>query len=358
LKTITRVLACPAALRNLMSVTLAMVALVGSLAFLTSAQASALSVAGSDLAAGTAPSTVAVAVVGSGSVTSSPAGIACPSKCSASFVAGTNVVLTPKASSGWSFDRWGGSCSGDVACAVKVSGLAGIAAQFVVTSPTATTSPGSGRPANFLLDNAYTGTARNGTAGTSAAVTITAITETGAAIAGTLSFASPLAGSGPFIGTVAGNTVKFVMKPTAGSCPTCTDIAFTGTASPLGSISGTWVATLKAGQSEDGTWQVGSNWKGTNDDLTNGITVSMSLVGLSESPTGAVSGEVVYGGPGSGPIVSGSVHGSVVQFTSTPGYVYVYTAGLSASDAMVGTWHNPGYHGTFQLHRVTATSSR
>src|SRR5215469_6967018 len=70
------------------------------------------------------PPTLAVAVVGPGTVTSTPPGINCPPKCGASFAAGTKVVLGAKAKSGGQFLRWGGACTGAVGCNVKVSGLA------------------------------------------------------------------------------------------------------------------------------------------------------------------------------------------------------------------------------------------
>ncbi len=75
--------------------------------------------------------TLAVAVVGPGRVTSTPAGISCPGKCSATFAAGSRVLLTQKARTGSRFLRWGGDCTGAGACRVRVSGLAAVAAQFV-----------------------------------------------------------------------------------------------------------------------------------------------------------------------------------------------------------------------------------
>ena len=119
----------------------------------------AIAVAGTVVAlwvAGAAmPGTVAVQpmlvviAVGSGSVTSSPAGISCPGRCTATFAAGTSVVLSSKAKSGSAFLRWGGSCTGSGACRLKVSSLAVVGAQFSVgakTQPTPTKSrvqPGS-----------------------------------------------------------------------------------------------------------------------------------------------------------------------------------------------------------------------
>ena len=61
--------------------------------------------------------TVSVQVIqggtGSGTVTSSPAGISCGSTCSSSFTQGTAVTLTASPNVGSTFTGWGGSgCSG------------------------------------------------------------------------------------------------------------------------------------------------------------------------------------------------------------------------------------------------------
>jgi len=74
--------------------------------------------------------TLAVVVVGAGGVTSKPAGISCPGRCSATFAAGTVVALTAKPRAGTRFARWGGACSGAGTCRVKVKALAAVAVQF------------------------------------------------------------------------------------------------------------------------------------------------------------------------------------------------------------------------------------
>jgi hypothetical protein len=91
--------------------------------------------------AATSPA-LGVVVVGSGSVTSRPAGIACPGKCTATFATGTRVVLTPQAKNGSTFLRWSGPCTGTGACTVTVSTLTAVAAQFLAgpsTHPQPTT---------------------------------------------------------------------------------------------------------------------------------------------------------------------------------------------------------------------------
>ncbi len=101
-------------------------------AFLTGAASAALLVSGATTpAAASTMQRLAVAVVGPGSVASTPAGISCPGHCTATFPAGTSVVLTATPENGSKFVRWGGSCAGAVTCHVKLtSSLVSVAAQF------------------------------------------------------------------------------------------------------------------------------------------------------------------------------------------------------------------------------------
>ncbi|GEM_PF-2345965 len=74
--------------------------------------------------------TVAVAI-GSGNVTSAPAGIVCSSgTCTAPFPLNTVVTLTPTPSAGWAFRRWAGDCTGSGACSVTMSQPHAIGAEF------------------------------------------------------------------------------------------------------------------------------------------------------------------------------------------------------------------------------------
>ena len=61
---------------------------------------------------GTVKSTLSITKVGSGTVTSSPAGINCGSDCSEAYTSGTVVVLTASAAAGFTFAGWSGSGCG------------------------------------------------------------------------------------------------------------------------------------------------------------------------------------------------------------------------------------------------------
>jgi subtilisin family serine protease len=68
---------------------------------------------------------------GSGTVTSSPAGINCGSTCSASFTSGSSVTLTATAATGSKFTGWsGGGCSGTGTCHVTLAATTSVTATF------------------------------------------------------------------------------------------------------------------------------------------------------------------------------------------------------------------------------------
>ncbi len=74
---------------------------------------------------------------------SSPAGISCPSTCTASFVSGTSVTLTATAGSGFSFGGFGGACSGSL-CSLVLSSNQAVSATFTAVGPTQLTVSVSG----------------------------------------------------------------------------------------------------------------------------------------------------------------------------------------------------------------------
>jgi len=75
--------------------------------------------------------TVSSAGTGTGTVSSAPAGITCPSTCSASFPSGTQVTLTAAASAGSTFAGWSGAgCSGTSTCTINLTASQSAVATF------------------------------------------------------------------------------------------------------------------------------------------------------------------------------------------------------------------------------------
>ncbi len=83
--------------------------------------------------------TVVKAGMGTGTVTSVPAGITCGATCAAAFDQGSVVVLTATASPGSTFTGWsGGGCSGTGSCVVTMSAATTVTATFQPTQHTLT----------------------------------------------------------------------------------------------------------------------------------------------------------------------------------------------------------------------------
>ncbi len=79
--------------------------------------------------------TVSRTGAGSGTITSTPAGIACGSTCTADIAPGTSVSLAAKADSGSVFTGWSGACSGPTTpCAVTMSAARAVTATFFKSS--------------------------------------------------------------------------------------------------------------------------------------------------------------------------------------------------------------------------------
>jgi phospholipase C len=77
--------------------------------------------------------TVTMAGTGTGTITSSPAGINCPTVCSASFSQNTQVTLSETPATTNAFAGWGGACSGTAGCAITLSAASSVSATFSAT---------------------------------------------------------------------------------------------------------------------------------------------------------------------------------------------------------------------------------
>lgn len=79
---------------------------------------------------------------GKGTVTSVPAGISCPTSCSAAFGSGTAVTLTASAQAGSEFAGWSGACSGTGVCQLTMDADHDVSATFApIPPPNTKTAP-------------------------------------------------------------------------------------------------------------------------------------------------------------------------------------------------------------------------
>lgn len=81
------------------------------------------------------PLTVTRAGTGSGTVTSSPAGIACGTDCADSYASGTALTLTATPATGSTFAGWSGACTGTGTCSLTMSTARAVTATFDVVVP-------------------------------------------------------------------------------------------------------------------------------------------------------------------------------------------------------------------------------
>jgi len=151
--------------------------------------------------------TVSKSGAGSGTVTSSPAGINCGSTCTASYDNGTSVTLSAAAASGSTFAGWsGGGCSGTGTCTVTLTTNTTVTAAFTA-APSGPYAPG-------IVADGPAGYWRLGeTSGTTAADS--AATNTGTYVGATLNAASLLAAETGNKAVTVNGTNQYVRVPSS-----------------------------------------------------------------------------------------------------------------------------------------------
>jgi len=209
--------------------------------------------------------TVSLAGTGTGSVTSTPAGIDCPSTCATGFNVGTMVTLTPMAAVGSGFAGWSGSCSGTGACVVTLSGTG---------TPAVTATFNT---VNYPLTISFAGTGSGSV--TSSPTGITCPSTCSASFGGGASVAltaTPNAGStfGGWNGACLGSACSVTMS--AAESVTAT-FATTGPVltllSPASAIAGSSALVLSV---------TGSNFANGCNVLWNGSTLATTFINSSE----------------------------------------------------------------------------
>jgi hypothetical protein len=85
-----------------------------------------------------------VSITGSGTVSSNPSGISCPSTCNHTFTGGSLVTLTPAPANGWAFSSWSGACTGSGGCTVTMNAAEAVTATFAQSATLSVSVTGSG----------------------------------------------------------------------------------------------------------------------------------------------------------------------------------------------------------------------
>ncbi len=88
--------------------------------------------------------TVTAPPSGAGTITSTPAGINCPSTCTATFSQNTQVKLTATPGNNYFFQGWSGSCSGTSSCTLTITSPQSVAAAFAPGENLTVSISGSG----------------------------------------------------------------------------------------------------------------------------------------------------------------------------------------------------------------------
>jgi GH25 family lysozyme M1 (1,4-beta-N-acetylmuramidase) len=150
---------------------------------------------------------VTLAGVGTGRVTSAPAGIDCGSICTGAFASGTSVTLTATPDSGMEFAGWSGACAGTGPCVVTMDEAQSVTATFIDDTPPSVTiaAPSS-------LTGSVTATFDEIVHGVNADNMVLRGGQSGANLPAALACVSP---KGASVDCATGNVVRVVLRPAA-----------------------------------------------------------------------------------------------------------------------------------------------
>jgi hypothetical protein len=90
-----------------------------------------------------------VTKTGTGTISSSPAGIDCGATCTSSFNQGASITLTATPAAGSSFTGWGSACTGTATCVVTMDAVKTVTATFTANPPA---NVSSSKPSNAPAD--------------------------------------------------------------------------------------------------------------------------------------------------------------------------------------------------------------
>jgi len=107
-----------------------------------------------------------------------------------------------------------------------------------------------------VIASSYSGALTNTTYDVSSTWSLTDVVDSGGSLTGQANINPPLYGSGPFTGTVTGDSISFNVQSEQPNAGNAASIDFDGTIASDGSMSGTYQAHATSGQEEDGVWNL------------------------------------------------------------------------------------------------------
>ncbi len=282
------------------------------------------------------PFTVTFAGAGSGTVSSTPAGISCPGTCTASFPTNSTVTLTETPSTGDLFGGWSGACSGTGACSVTMSGSESVTATF---NGNTTTTAVSCSPNPVIVGQSVTCSATvTGVGGTVPPPTGTITFSFNGATLGTETLGTPIIITGLPVGldsilaTYSGDTYNASSSGTFGETVNSpTSPIITWLPSPLTPI--TFGTALSAAQLDaTASAPPGSNVRKAHRKAT--------LVKSNDSLSGTYAYSAQLGGGALQPVQSGTVLSPsgdwTLYVTFTPTDTVDYTSATASNTLTVG----------------------